>query len=304
MAEGYLYVATVAHLQAIVQMQRRPCPLHRQTAPSHPTYPPYWSLRAPDGSTRHRMDPVAIKRATIIRNACINACMHYDESVMNRIELPWEGEEAGPVAARIAARAAQRIAEGSMPAGEVLTEAMLAEGASASRTPAREAMLQLQSWGLVRLMPKKGALVTTPSAEERRDLLDVRTTWEIRSVQVISEQLKVRRALAGELRTITASQQTALDSLDPLGFATADFAFHRRIIEAGKNGIVNTLVTQLGPRFARLTHLAVAADLRVAAVFRDEHERLIEFIAAGDAAGFADMVRSHVTAGHFPTGAW
>ncbi len=227
--------------------------------------------------------------------------MYYGECVTSRMELPWEGEQAGPVAARIAARAAQRIAEGALPAGEVLTEAMLAEGASASRTPAREAMLQLEAWGLVRLMPKKGALVTTVSPRERRDLLDVRTTWEIRSVQVIEDRPESRQTLVDELHAMITSQQAALDARDRLGFASYDFAFHRRIIEAGHNGVVNTLMDQLGPQFARLTYMAIAADLHAAAVFRDEHERLIGFIATGDAAGFADTVRSHVTAGHFPT---
>ncbi|PJJ63860.1 DNA-binding GntR family transcriptional regulator [Compostimonas suwonensis] len=222
----------------------------------------------------------------------------------SRMELPWEGEQAGPVAARIAARAAQRIAEGALPPGEVLTEAILAEGASASRTPAREAMLQLEAWGLVRLMPKKGALITTVSPAERRDLLDVRTTWEIRSVQVINEQPESRQTLVDALHAMITSQQAALDEGDQLGFASHDFAFHRRIIEAGQNGVVNTLMDQLGPRFARLTYMAIDGNLRAAAVFRDEHERLVEFIAAGDAAGFAAAVRAHVTAGHFPSSAW
>lgn len=222
----------------------------------------------------------------------------------NQIPLPWEGEQSGSVAARIAARAAQRITEGSLPPGEVLTEAVLAEGASSSRTPAREAMLQLEAWGLVRLMPKKGALVTTVSAAERRDLLDVRTTWEIRSVQLIADEPESRQTLVEELHEVIDAQQAALDERDQLRFASQDFAFHRRIIEAGENVVVDTLMDQLGPRFARLTYLAVAADLRAAAVFRDEHEQLIEFIAVGNAAGFADRVRSHVSTGHFPTDAW
>lgn len=223
---------------------------------------------------------------------------------MSRAELPWESERATSVAMRIAGRAGRRIAEGSLPAGDVLTEAILADGASVSRTPAREAMLQLEAWGLVRLMPKKGAVVTAVSPAERRDLLDVRTTWEIRAVEVIDDRPGSRQALVTELRAIVASQQSALDERDRLGFASRDFAFHRRIIAACENGVVSALMDQLGPRFARLTHMAVSEDLRAAASFRDEHERLIELIAAGDVAGFAEMVRSHVTAGHFPTSAW
>ncbi len=229
--------------------------------------------------------------------------MSYGGRVTNRIELPWEGDGRS-VAARIAGQTARRIAEGSLPAGELLTEAMLARGERASRTPAREAMLQLQAWGLVRLMPKKGAIVTAVSARQRRDLLDVRTTWEIRSVQVVADRPVSRRALADELHALIRSQQGALDEGDRLGFAAHDFAFHRRIIEAGQNEVVDALMSQLGPRFARLTHMAVAAAPGAAALFRDEHEGLAELIAAGDAAGFAASVRSHVSSAHLLVSDW
>src|SRR5690625_7883968 len=75
----------------------------------------------------------------------------------------------------MAAWAAREIIERRFEPGELLTEADLAEAQKASRTPAREAMLQLERWRLVRLVPKKGAIVTTVTSCERRDLLAVRS---------------------------------------------------------------------------------------------------------------------------------
>ena len=78
------------------------------------------------------------------------------------LTLPWQRtDDTAPIASRMAAWAAREIIERRFEPGELLTEADLAEAQKASRTPAREAMLQLERWRLVRLVPKKGAIVTT-----------------------------------------------------------------------------------------------------------------------------------------------
>lgn len=78
-------------------------------------------------------------------------------------QLPWE-DDSGSIAERVAGLLAKRIAWGETEPGEVLTEVGVAASIGVSRTPVREAMLRLERWGLVRLAPKKGAIVTNPSA--------------------------------------------------------------------------------------------------------------------------------------------
>src|SRR5699024_2982813 len=65
---------------------------------------------------------------------------------------------------------------GAYPGGELLTEGGIAESVGCSRTPVREALLRLQSEGVVRLYPKKGALVVPVSEQEAADV------WEARSL--------------------------------------------------------------------------------------------------------------------------
>ena len=86
--------------------------------------------------------------------------------------LPWErlGERSS-LGSRMAAATAREIIGGEREPGAWLTETDLAAAGGASRTPAREAMLLLERWGLVRLIRKKGAVVTPLTAKERRDLL-------------------------------------------------------------------------------------------------------------------------------------
>ncbi|MGJ6978930.1 GntR family transcriptional regulator [Aestuariimicrobium soli] len=210
--------------------------------------------------------------------------------------LPWHATpDTGPVAARIAAATAERIVDGRLGAGEWVTEAGIAEPWGASRTPAREAMVQLSRWGLVRLVPKKGALVTTVTPEERRDLLDVRVMVECRAVETVADE---RPALVTRLAEVVAAQREALERGDISTFADLDVTFHLGIIGAGGNAVVDELMATLGPRFARLIHHAVTGNPRAATVFCDEHARLAELVAAGDSSAFETLLERHVAFGH------
>lgn len=204
------------------------------------------------------------------------------------------------MATRIASLTAHDIVDGRLRAGDLLTEAAIAEPFGASRTPAREAMVQLSRWGLVRLIPKKGALVTNPESDELRDLLDVRVMFECGAVETLTPERQPE--LAADLGAIVRAQREALERADITTFAAHDVAFHLGIIAAGDNTVVDELMATLGPRFARLIHRAVRDNPPAAVVFCDEHAALAELVAAGDSSGFEKLLRRHVAAGHVPAG--
>lgn len=216
------------------------------------------------------------------------------------LTLPWEtADDASPIAARMAAWAAREVIEQRYEPGMLLTEADLAEAQKASRTPAREAMLQLERWRLVRLVPKKGAIVTTVTGEERRDLLAVRAMFEIDAVHALSTDAEVMEALAADLQFLLGRQREALSGDSSLDFASSDYAFHARIIRSGRNAVTDELLSTIGPRLARLTYQAVI-DLPSALedLFAD-HEQLTECARQGDSPRFTRLVRQHIDHGHF-----
>ena len=64
------------------------------------------------------------------------------------------------------------------PDNELLSEGMLAPETGVSRTPVREALLRLEAQGMIRLLPKRGALVLPVTAQEWRDVLATRLLVE------------------------------------------------------------------------------------------------------------------------------
>src|SRR3954466_11607187 len=72
----------------------------------------------------------------------------------------------------------QAILDRAYPGGALLSEGEVATAVGVSRTPVREALLRLEAEGLLRLYPKRGALVLPVSPQEISDVLETRELVE------------------------------------------------------------------------------------------------------------------------------
>src|ERR1700759_5016800 len=87
-------------------------------------------------------------------------------------------EERPPSASERAYRhVKERVLSGKLPGGELISEGEIADELGVSRTPVRAAFTQLESEGLLKLYPKKGALVVPVGAQELADVIETR--WVI-----------------------------------------------------------------------------------------------------------------------------
>lgn len=214
--------------------------------------------------------------------------------------LPWQAPDGGSLAARVAAETARSVVEGRLAPGTLLTEADLAGAHGVSRTPAREAMVQLEAWGLVTLMPKKGAVITAVTFEERRDLLAVRAMFEIEAVTRLTGTGRWLEGLVEPLEGRLEEQRSALASGDLLAFAAADYGFHAAVILAGGNAVIGSLLGGLAPRLARLTHQACLERPDSLPQLLSEHEELALQAHDGDLPGFAAAIHAHLQGTYYP----
>ena len=141
-----------------------------------------------------------------------------------------------------------RLLDGRFAGGTLLSENEIAQRLDVSRTPVRQAFVQLEAEGMLELYPRRGALVVPISASEAEDVLEAR--------QLI-EQHAARRAagagpaLARALREHIAEQEASLGG-DGAGFAWSDRAFHRAIVEAGGNQLLTRQYDALRDRHQRI----------------------------------------------------
>src|SRR5947208_11694169 len=94
-----------------------------------------------------------------------------------------------------------RVLDGTYQSGSLITEGEVAEAVGVSRTPVREAFLRLENEGLLRLYPKRGALVVPVSAAEIESVMETRLLVERHAIEkIVRSRAPVAEALNAELR--------------------------------------------------------------------------------------------------------
>jgi DNA-binding GntR family transcriptional regulator len=185
----------------------------------------------------------------------------------------------------------QRILDNVYPSGYRALEREFAEELRLSRTPVHEALLRLQSEGLLELIPRHGARVLPVSAGDMREIYEVLTALESMAAEIVTRRKPTPaelKPLSGASRDMTA----ALKNDDLEAWARADEHFHRQLLELAGNSVLIQTVQQLWDRAHRAR--MVTLRLRPRPVHSTkEHNAIVEAIRAGDPEATVRLYRSH-----------
>ncbi len=199
---------------------------------------------------------------------------------------------APPAAERVYDHIKRGVLDRSYEGGTLLTEGHLAEAVGVSRTPVREALLRLEVEGLIKLYPKKGALVLAVSAQEIADVVETR---------LLVEEFAVRKAIPASPRLITrleellAEQQQRAVAGDLAEVAVTDRCFHAEIVRNAGNKILSRLYDQMRDRQLRMGVAVMEAHPDRIALNIAEHAEMLDALRAGDAEAAAACVRRHAS---------
>ena len=186
------------------------------------------------------------------------------------------------------------IVEHRMLPGTKLSEERVAELFEVSRTQVRGALQRLAVEQLVTLIPNRGAFVTTPSAEEAHDVLDVRRTLEPATVARLIARIQAGKAPGAvkQLRALVKREQQAHARGERRQAVRLSGDFHVLLAELSGSSILTRLIRELTP----LTCLAILTfDTPTAtACPNDDHALLIDAIEAGDTALASTLMTEHL----------
>ena len=132
------------------------------------------------------------------------------------------------------------ILTGELSPGERLMEIKLADKLGVSRTPIREAIRKLELEGLVVNTPRKGAEVANISAEDLRDVLEVRRSLEVLAISLACEKM-TDETLELLYENIDAFKHS-IDAKATSDIASVDVTFHDIIYKStGNNRLIQIL---------------------------------------------------------------
>ncbi|MET7488978.1 GntR family transcriptional regulator [Streptomyces sp. NPDC005538] len=196
-----------------------------------------------------------------------------------------------PAADRVYAHVKQGVLDRRYEGGTLLTEGELAEAVGVSRTPVREALLRLEAEGLIRLYPKKGALVLPVSSQEVADVVETRMLVEQHAVR---KAVPASPALVARLAELLDRQKEQAAAGDLAGAAVTDRCFHAEIVRSGGNEILSRLYDQLRDRQLRMGVAIMHAHPDRVAKTLTEHEEILDALRTGDAEAAVGIVHRHV----------
>ncbi|MEU2420292.1 GntR family transcriptional regulator [Streptomyces sp. NPDC007851] len=196
-----------------------------------------------------------------------------------------------PAADRVYSHVKHAVLDRRYEGGTLLTEGELAEAVGVSRTPVREALLRLEVEGLIRLYPKKGAMVLPVSAQEIADVVETRMLVEEHAVR---KAVPPSAPLVGRLEELLDRQKAEAAAGDLAAAAVTDRCFHAEIVRAGGNEILSRLYDQLRDRQLRMGVAIMHAHPDRIAKSLTEHEEILDALRAGDADRAVELVHRHV----------
>ena len=172
------------------------------------------------------------------------------------------------------------ILRGEIAPGAALRQEELAERFGVSRLPVRDALMRLEAQGLVHVYPNRGAFVISLSADEVREIYEMRLLLEGDIIE-----RAVPRMTADDWRRIDAAQAESARSAGGPEWVEGDWAFHRTLYEPAGRPRQLATIEQLRATVARYS--TARSELP---------GRTVEWLADHDAIVAACRARASVAA--------
>ena len=175
--------------------------------------------------------------------------------------------------------------------GDPLREATLADQLGVSKTPIREALTRLELEGLVETTSFKGAVVTGYSRQDLLEIYELRELLENAAARTAAESMA--DADRDRLDRICRESRKLKKNHDAAGLAALISAFDDVLFEQVRNSRIRALIENLRAHLTRIGHLTAEIPGRIEASV-DEHEKIVQAIAARDPELAERQMREHI----------
>jgi DNA-binding GntR family transcriptional regulator len=198
------------------------------------------------------------------------------------------------VSDQIRLRIESAIASGELLPGDAIDDVALAGQYKVSRTPVREALLQLQAQGLLISTPRGGSVVA------KMNLQQLLSLWELLAeLEGIAVRLACERMSPDEIKALVKlhrSSKKLADKEDMDGWQDANLKFHELIYEGARNTFLRQEVLRIRSRTGVYRRHAFGALGRIKSSY-DQHEKIISALEKRDTASACAYMADHMRPG-------
>ena len=198
----------------------------------------------------------------------------------------------------------RKISMRELRAGEPVSDVTISKELGISRTPAREAIRQLVSEGLLESVSGRGVVVITLDRDDIRELFEIRGALEGLAARTVAARApgageirdlrSVAAALTSLIKELEGSRKPTLDRKQMERFEIADLAFHTYIMKMAGNK--RSLKALAGIRLLIRIFAARLGGHNLAALkqINRDHTDLIAALEAANPQAAAECVQRHI----------
>jgi DNA-binding GntR family transcriptional regulator len=189
---------------------------------------------------------------------------------------------------KICASLENAILQGKIKPGERLIEDSLSRSFKVSRAPIREALRLLEKEGLIKRLPRRGAVVESISLDTISDICEVRSVLE-----GLAARLFCQRASDEEIQRMEQIYERMKQSLDHLQYRKLNREFHDLFINGCGNKNVKDLCENFQKRKIWFERIILSSQGRPEISLK-EHEGILGGFKKRDAQEVEAEVRLHM----------
>ena len=179
------------------------------------------------------------------------------------------------------------ILEGRLDENSRLTEEFLSSRLGISKSPIREALNRLETEGLIRIEPRKGAYLRRLSLEEVANLYDLREALETHAVRTA----KLTTELFAELNQSLKRQRAFLKANNKAHYIEEDVHFHELLARATNNEHLRAVLENIQNQIwlSRRNTYELSSSMAP-----DYHEAIVKALEANNREKAQSAMRDHI----------
>ena len=209
------------------------------------------------------------------------------------LQLTYPNINRDPLSLHIARMLEEAIIKQEIMPGDRLIETKISELFNVSRGPVREAMIELESLGLVERTPYKGAVVSHLSEKDIDELKSCRMSVEILAAKLIMRKDAQRDKTLLVLQSILDEMMIHMQNNNHAGFIALDFKFHDELIHQAENSLLEEMWKPISVRLRRYFYFNSRQGYISLQEALRQHTEIIKAIASGDVEKTGELLHSH-----------
>jgi DNA-binding GntR family transcriptional regulator len=183
------------------------------------------------------------------------------------------------------------LTTGQLERNEVYSANKFSDTLGVSRTPVREALMQLVSEGYLRAIDGRGFEVRSFSTQEIKDVFETRKLIETHIVRQILNQITLTDIQ--KLKSFVDAMEQSAQQNDPVKFLEADQNFHFQLIHSYPNHHIASIMNNIRNLISILGHQIVGLNDRFREVI-NEHKQIVAALEKKDSKLAVETMQNHL----------